>query len=127
MRASFSPLRQNILDHLKKKSSPVSAKEIFNGMKLEPRTAFSTIYRALWFLEEKGFISGFSVPCESCGKDRFFTDVSRGHVHYFHCEKCHRFLEIAECGIHLKEFEKKYGVLVTSHSLVLSGLCGKCK
>lgn len=127
MRNSFSPLRQEIFEYLKKKTSPLSAKEIYGGMKLENKAAFSSVYRALWFLEEKGFVAGFSVPCESCGKDRFFTDASRGHVHYFHCEKCHHFIEIAECGIHLKEFEKKYNVSVTSHSLILSGLCGGCR
>lgn len=126
MQNSFSPLRQNILNYIEKSSAPLSAAEIFSGIKFKNKTAFSSVYRALWFLEEKGFIFGFSVPCESCGKDRFFTDASRGHIHYFHCGKCHQFIEIADCSIDTSRIEKKFKIQIQHHSVFYSGLCSSC-
>jgi Fur family ferric uptake transcriptional regulator len=126
MRASFSPLRRDILAYLEGAQNPVSAREIFKGMHLEKKTAFSSVYRALWYLEENGLVSGFSVPCDSCGKDRYFTDAARGHRHYFHCDTCHRFIEIGECPVDISGIERKYGVTVRRHSVTYSGTCKKC-
>jgi Fur family transcriptional regulator, ferric uptake regulator len=125
MRISFSPVRQKILKYVQKASSPVSARSIHK--KMGKGVAFSTVYRALWFLEENGHVEGFSLSCGPCGKDRFFIDASRGHVHYFHCDVCHSFTEIDGCVVKVKDIERKLGAVVKRHILLYSGLCRTCR
>lgn len=127
MKKAFSPLRQQILDLVEQTPTPLSAHDIF-GMIHEP-VAFSTVYRGLWYLEEQNKIEGFFFGCAECGKDRFYISQSKGHIHFFHCEKCHTFTPIEEClfGSMKKTIEKKYGVRVDHHLLQMSGLCSSCR
>jgi Fur family transcriptional regulator, ferric uptake regulator len=124
MRPAFSPLRERILAEIQKSKVPVNARDIH--VKIGKKTAFSTIYRGLNFLEKNGRVEGFSLPCEPCGKDRFFIDASRGHVHYFHCEQCHSFMETGGCTVHIPDIERKLGVKISHHILVYSGTCNPC-
>ena len=123
MKQAFSPLRQSILDIVERSVSPLSAHNIFEA--IGGSTAFSTVYRALWYLEERGEIDGFPIECEPCGKDRFFVGTSLGHVHFFHCEKCHGFIPVSGCDL-TASVEKKYGVKIRRHVLFFTGLCADC-
>jgi Fur family ferric uptake transcriptional regulator len=124
MRPAFSPLRKKILTEVKKSELPVSARKIHG--RIGKKTAFSTVYRALDFLEKNGHIESFSISCEPCGKDRYFVDASRGHVHYFHCERCHSFIETGGCTVHIHDVERDFNVVIKRHILVFSGLCKQC-
>lgn len=126
MKQAFSPLRQNIFDIVERSDSPLSAHNIFEL--INGKTAFSTVYRALWYLEEQEKIDGFFLSCNECGNERYYISRALGHVHFFHCEKCHSFINVGECFFEpvRKSLEKKFGIAVKHHSLHLSGLCSKC-
>jgi Fur family ferric uptake transcriptional regulator len=123
MRNSFSPLRQEILSVVQNSDIPVSAKSIHSALKT--RTALSTIYRALWYLESINEIDGYQLDCAPCGKDRYFVGSKLGHVHFFHCESCHMFIPVTGCSI-APSIENKYGVKIRKHVLYFTGECGSC-
>jgi Fe2+ or Zn2+ uptake regulation protein len=127
MKQAFSPLRQTILGIVETSCSPLSAHDIFKS--IQGTTAFSTVYRALWYLEEQEKIEGFFVSCSQCGRERYYTRRSSGHVHFFHCEICHSFSPVAECLLDplKKSIEKKHGFIIRHHSIQLSGVCSGCR
>jgi Fur family ferric uptake transcriptional regulator len=93
------PLRQSISIKVQKSLNPINAQVIHQRVGKD--FSFSTIYRGLHYLEKNGYIEGFSIMCDPCVKDRFFIDTSRGHVHFFHCEKCHSFIEAGDCALNI--------------------------
>ena len=123
MRSSFSPLRMEILSIVQKSDIPISAKSIHDGIK--KRTALSTVYRALWYLESIGEIDGYQLDCDPCGKDRYFVGSKLGHVHFFHCETCHTFIPVSGCEM-VASIEKKYRVKIRRHVVYFTGECGVC-
>lgn len=127
MKQAFSPLRQSILELVDTSTSPLSAHDIFSSIK--EKAAFSTVYRALWYLEEQEKIEGFFLSCSHCGKERYYISSSLGHIHFFHCEKCHTFTSVGECFFEpvKKPMEKKYGFRIDHHSIHISGLCSSCR
>ena len=126
MKQAFSPLRQSILDLVERSATPLSAHDIFES--IGENTAFSTVYRALWYLEEQEKIEGFFLSCAECGNERYYISRSLGHAHFFHCEKCHSFINIGECFFEpvKKSLEKKFKITVKHHSFHVSGLCSSC-
>jgi Fur family ferric uptake transcriptional regulator len=126
MKHSFSPIRKKILEYVSDSDMPVRAHDILTVIK-EP-IAFSTVYRALWYLEENNLVEGLSLSCEKCGKDRYYISRTKGHLHFFHCDMCHSFNSISECILDRKknEMERKYGFRIDHHSLSFSGLCSSC-
>ena len=127
MKQAFSPLRRSILDVVEQSRAPLSAHDIFQS--IGETTAFSTVYRALWFLEEQEKIDGFFLSCSECGTERYYISRSLGHVHFFHCENCHSFINIGECFFEpvRASLEKKYRFSVKHHSFHLSGICSDCR
>ena len=128
MRNSFSPLRNDILLRVQKANSPISADEIYTSMNSE--SALSTVYRALWFLQEKGMIEEIPVSCgDTCGKRNYFVSTDKEHCHFFHCEKCHAFIQVPGCTAESmsRTIEKKLGALVNRHVLYFTGVCAQCQ
>jgi Fur family ferric uptake transcriptional regulator len=124
MRPAFSSLRKRIFSEVQRANKPVNARDIH--ARIGKKTAFSTIYRGLAYLEKSGYIEALPLSCDPCGKDKFFVDASRGHVHYFHCERCHSFIETGGCAVRIPDIEKKLGVTIKRHLLVFSGICKSC-
>ena len=94
-----------------------------------------TVYRTLHFLEEKGLAESFILHCADHGTERYYTsapDAGSGepvHRHWFHCERCHRFIDLGECTLAalVRGYETEYGLAVHSHTLYLTGICSQCK
>jgi len=88
----------------------------------------ATVYRALHYLEESGRAESFVLHCSEHGVERYYSSSAVAHRHWFHCESCHRFLDLGSCrlGPMLGEVEAETGVRVMRHTLYMTGLCPDC-
>jgi Fur family ferric uptake transcriptional regulator len=125
--------RREALDLLRAASQPLSAAAIFG--RLGACCDQATVYRTLHYLEEQGYAESFILHCDQHGTERYYSAVGGapgnegGHRHWFHCESCHRFIEIGSCTVAglVASFEKEQGVAVRHHVLYFTGLCPTCR
>jgi Fur family ferric uptake transcriptional regulator len=119
--------RQQILDILTSSKEPLSASQVFKLIGMSCNQV--TVYRILSYLEMKGYAESFVLHCEHHGTERYFSSLESSHKHWFHCESCHRFIDMGNCIINsfVREFEKKEHVTVTRHILYVTGVCNSCK
>lgn len=121
--------RQAVLDILMCAEEPLSAAAVqsASGNTFDP----ATIYRTLHYLEQKGRAESFVLHCREHGTERYYTAAGEGetHHHWFHCEHCHRFVDLGSCGICgiLGEYEKSRNIEIRSHIMYLTGICSACK
>ncbi len=89
----------------------------------------ATIYRALHYLEEQGLAESFVLHCEAHGTERYYVSGKAQHRHWFHCERCHRFVDLGACRVEpiLRDMEQHTGVTIRSHTLYASGCCAACR
>ncbi|MBU0928509.1 MAG: transcriptional repressor [Spirochaetes bacterium] len=88
----------------------------------------ATVYRALHYLEDEGLAESFVLHCAERGVERFYVGANAPHRHWFHCESCHRFIDLGACRIGglVSEFERELGLRVSRHTMYLSGKCRDC-
>ena len=88
----------------------------------------ATVYRALRWLEERGFAESFALHCEEHGTERYYVRSAETHRHWFHCESCHRFIDLGACRIEglSAQLEKDLGVRINRHILYFVGCCPSC-
>ncbi len=88
----------------------------------------ATIYRSLHYLEENGFAESFVLHCAVHGTERYYVSCGARHRHWFHCERCHCFVDLGACRVEplLKDMEKDSGVEIRSHTLYATGICADC-
>jgi Fe2+ or Zn2+ uptake regulation protein len=84
---------------------------------------FSTVFRAVGVLEKKGQIQRVDL---GDGLSRY--EARRDHHEHVRCDSCGRVAEVQGCAVAgaAREIERVTGYLLTSHSLVFSGLCPDC-
>lgn len=125
----MTKIRQATLDVLQTATYPLSANEVFAKILLPCNPA--TIYRALHYLEEKEYAHSFVLHCTAHGTERYYTITppDNQHHHWFHCEQCHRFIDLGNCDLHplIRVYQAKLGIEVTGHTLNLTGSCANCK
>jgi len=120
--------RASVLAALDGASEPLSAASILE--RLGPASCdLATVYRSLDYLERGGRAESFVLRCSEHGTERYFVSSARPHRHWFHCESCHRFVDLGECrlGRLSAELEREHGLEVRRHSLSFSGLCAACR
>lgn len=88
----------------------------------------ATVYRALHHLEDAGLAESFVLHCAEHGTERYYASTKAEHRHWFHCEVCHRFVDLGACRIGglVAEFERELGLRVSRHTMYLSGVCAAC-
>jgi Fur family ferric uptake transcriptional regulator len=125
--------RREVLDLLLSADEPLSAADVYSRM---PAGADQvTVYRTLHYLEEQGFAESFILHCETHGTMRYYSasesagDNAHGHHHWFHCERCHRFIDLGNCKMDalVREYERDNGIEISSHMLYLTGVCASCR
>jgi Fur family ferric uptake transcriptional regulator len=118
--------REAVLAAIEAAAGPSSAADIVRG--LEGRCDPATVYRALHRLEGEGRLEAFVFECEERGIERYYLSRSSAHRHYFHCERCHRFIDLGECrlGELVGELERERGFRVEGHTLYFTGTCPEC-
>ncbi len=118
--------RKAVLEALDAAAEPLSASGIAERAVCDCDQA--TVYRALHHLEDAGFAESFVLYCSEHGTERYYVSAKAPHRHWFHCEACHRFVDLGACRIGgvVAELERELGLRVTKHTMYLSGLCADC-
>jgi Fur family ferric uptake transcriptional regulator len=118
--------REAALVILNSATEPLSASQMLQALPVPCDQA--TVYRTLRWLEECGRAESFALHCEDHGTERFYVRSAAAHRHWFHCEACHRFIDLGECRIEglAAELERDLGVSVKRHILYFIGRCADC-
>ncbi len=122
--------RETILKLLSEVTEPVSATQI--DKKIEPSCDQATVYRTMHYLENHGYIESFVLFCSEHGTERYYTlkndETQTTHRHWFHCETCHRFIDLGTCTIAkvLSSFEAEQKITIRQHTFYCTGLCNEC-
>jgi len=118
--------RTAVLAALDGATEPLSAAGVVS--KLADTCDQATVYRALHFLEEAGRAESFVLYCSEHGVERYYASASAPHRHWFHCESCHRFVDLGACRIGglVADVERELGLHVSRHTMYLSGTCADC-
>lgn len=108
-------------------AEPLSAAGVFDAMGSCCDQA--TVYRALHYLESSGYAESFVLHCNEHGTERYYIGSSAKHRHWFHCESCHRFIDLGACrmGDMVREMEAELNLSVHRHIMYLTGLCQNCQ
>lgn len=116
--------RKVIVAILEKSKEPITAEEIFSRIGIEEGINFSTVYRTLNTLVEKGALTKTGMP----GDKVYFQLKSHQHAHEVECLACHKHIVIEACPLEnfSRVLNKETGFVVTEHQLQLKGLCADC-
>ncbi len=124
--------RAQVLEYLSRMDVPISARQLSAALGGTHDTA--TVYRALHYLEDKGYLDSFVLHCDAHGTERYYTmcsqhgDAPARHRHWFHCEVCHRFIDLGECRFDelVVHMGHERGLRIHSHTFYATGVCGEC-
>lgn len=118
--------REAVLAALDAASEPLSASLVIAA--LGGACDQATVYRALHYLEESGRAESFVLQRDERGVERYYVSAAAAHRHWFHCEACHRFVDLGACRIGglVKQVERDLGVSVMRHTLYMTGRCPRC-
>ncbi len=123
--------RQQVLELIWQQKGASTAYELLDKLKqTEPQAKPPTVYRALDFLLDQGFIhrvesSNSFISC--C----FFDDHDHGHKHFSHlliCDSCGRVDELQDealISLLTKNIEQ-HGFHLTNHVIETHGTCQNC-
>ncbi|MDK2885928.1 MAG: Fur family transcriptional regulator, ferric uptake regulator [Thermosipho sp. (in: thermotogales)] len=114
--------REKILKTIEESEKPLTADEIYMKNNFKPN--FSTVYRALKFLENKNLIKSVSFDT---GQKYFYSN--KKHYHFLYCIKCGEIEVFNKCiATQLEEFiNKNFNFKITDHVFYFKGLCKNCK
>ncbi|AEV30006.1 Fe2+/Zn2+ uptake regulation protein [Sphaerochaeta pleomorpha str. Grapes] len=121
--------RMAVLALLSEATRPLCASEIA-GL-VDSQYDLATIYRTLHYLEDHDFADSFILHCSVHGTERYYSSIEKAgacHHHWFHCEQCHRFIDLGGCNLEnlLRTYEKENGIVITDHTFFLTGICPEC-
>jgi Fur family transcriptional regulator, zinc uptake regulator len=123
----FTPLRRRVLELVWGKHEPITAYEVLDllsdGTK---RVAPPTVYRALDFLIEEGFVHRI----ESLNAFVGCSDPSHKHQgHFMICKVCSNVTEMNEKSLHdvIKQAAKDNGYSYENSILEIAGICENCR
>lgn len=117
--------RNLILSILENATSPLTAEEILALSSKEVKMSFSTVYRALNALADKGVVTK---TIYQDGKQYYKIHV-HSHQHVLKCMKCSECITIDACPLDSLEtnLSKETNYKITGHNLEFFGLCPKCQ
>ena len=123
----LTPLRRRVLELVWENHKPVGAYGLLDELKREHSSAAPpTIYRALDFLMEQGFVHRIQ------SLNAYVGCNDPGHSHkgiFLICNDCGDALEIEDKGVAntIDRFASRMGFLLTSQSVEAAGLCPGCQ
>ncbi|MBA5762669.1 zinc uptake transcriptional repressor Zur [Vibrio sp. 404] len=123
----FTPQRKQVFQLICASPKASSAYELLEQLQItEPKAKPPTVYRALDFLLEQGFIhrvesTNSFIQCCSCN----------AHKHYSHlliCDKCSNVIELQDDSLValLANNAEKHGFTITNHVIESHGICLSC-
>ncbi len=116
--------RMHIMEILEENSEPMTAETIFVEMRKKHTCNFSTVYRILSILTEKGIV----LKSTDTDKKAYFQMNNAKHNHYLTCMKCHKKIPIDGCPLEKmgRELKEKTGFRIMGHNLEFIGECPEC-
>jgi Fur family zinc uptake transcriptional regulator len=123
----FTPQRKRVFELICTNKSASSAYDLLEQLKeSEPQAKPPTIYRALDFLLEQGFIhkvesNNSFISCCSCGENKHYSQL-------LICDLCGSVVELQDDNLTtlLAGNAEKYGFKITNHVIETHGTCETC-
>ena len=120
-------IRIAVLRLLEENQEPVSAEQIFDGLKSQAVSVnLSTVYRTLESLLGKKMILKRSFSGDSKAVFEYNRAV---HKHYLICLGCKKFLPLAHCplGSYEEALARETNYTIEGHTLDIYGYCPECR
>lgn len=137
--------RRRVLETLRAAGEPLAAQEVA----ARAGTSVASTYRALALLAELGIVSeveehgggaaGVAIGASTGDEGRvegraeghtrrYALCTLRGHHHHFVCRACHATLDVQSEALEraLDELERRVGLDIERHEVLLSGRCPRC-
>ncbi len=123
----FTPLRRRVLELVWQSHGPIGAYEVLDRLRAERRRAAPpTVYRALQFLGDEGFVHRIESLNAYVGCT---TPESRHNAQYLICGLCGEVAEIdvdeITSAIHHRAGD--FGFEVRRQTVEVAGLCSRCR
>ncbi|MGY3570871.1 zinc uptake transcriptional repressor Zur [Vibrio paucivorans] len=123
----LTPQRKRVFELICANKKASSAYELLEDLKeSEPQAKPPTVYRALDFLLEQGFIhrvesTNSYISCCSC-------NAHKHHSHLLICDNCSNVIELQDDSLVtlLTENAEKHGFNITNHVIESHGICQQC-
>ena len=122
----FTPLRRRVLELVWQSHGPIGAYEVLDRLRAERRRAEPpTVYRALQFLGDEGFIHRIESLNAYVGCP---TPERRHNAQYLICSLCGEVVEIDvdEITSAIHDRADDYGFKVRRQTVEVVGLCSRC-
>lgn len=119
--------RQAILDVLRRRRGPMTAKEIFAALP-SGDCDLATVYRSMHLLEDMGMVKRFEFG-EGGARFELLGEGDDGHHHHLVCTRCSDIVEIEECFPEALErsIASRNGFKFVTHKLEFFGVCPRCQ
>lgn len=116
--------RKVVIEILEKAKEPITAEDIYDQVEDKEILNYSTVYRTLNTLSEKGALIKTGDP----GGKMYFQLKGHHHSHELECMACHKHIQIDACPVEAfsRALSKETGFVVMEHSLQIKGLCAEC-
>ena len=121
-----TPRRVEVLEELARERDDVTAQALWSRLREhDSRTGLATVYRTLALLSEAGVVDVLSHH----GGEQCYRLCGDEHHHHLLCERCHRVVEVQECGLDewVAAAAKQHGFVATDHRVEIVGLCADCR
>lgn len=122
---NYSKQREIILDTLQKNVVHPTAEYIYEILKKEnSKISLATLYRNLNQLAEKGIIK----KIDGLESSSHYDHNTHEHYHFI-CDNCKKVFDLSQdiAPEIVQKIEKETGFTVTSHDIVVHGICKDCK
>jgi len=121
-----TPRRLEVLEELSQERDDVTAQQLWSQLReRDSSTGLATVYRTLALLSERGVVDVLSHH----GGEQCYRLCGDEHHHHLLCERCHRVVEVQECGLDdwVTAAAKRHGFIATDHRVEIVGLCADCR
>lgn len=118
--------RLEVLGELALVRDDVTAQQLWSRLReRDSGTGLATVYRTLALLSEKGVVDVLSHH----GSEQCYRLCGDEHHHHLLCERCHRVVEVQECGLDdwVAAAAERHGFIATEHRVEIVGLCAECR
>jgi len=121
-----TPRRIEVLAELSLERDDATAQELWSRLRQgNSTTGLATVYRTLALLSDAGVVDVLSHH----GGEQCYRLCGAEHHHHLLCERCHRVVEVQECGLDdwVATAAKRHGFVATDHRVEIVGLCADCR
>ncbi len=126
-RLKLTDQRELLLETFLGQQIHISAEELFKKARVKnPHMGFATVYRTLKHLTNCGLARELDF---GDGRFKYEPGFDREHHDHMVCTQCGSYIEFMNPRIEelQEQISRKYGFKISSHRMLLYGLCQKCQ